>query len=104
MGVKSNLPCEFSPWYPKKGKKYLPPLYRLVGTTSNGRLFGSTIPSPESPVPLFYVGEGRSAESRDTESVKTSEAIVWNWERVLSPFLGAGLASSPVGDCFDLSS
>lgn len=60
MGGKSNLPCEFSPWYPKKGKKYLPPLYRFVGTTPNSRLFGSTIPNPESPVQLGTVlCEGR---------------------------------------------
>lgn len=91
--------------YPRKGHKCPPPSYKLVGNTSNGRLFGSPLPSPGYPVLLVLVpwGKGRVAQSWDIQGVRLLEATVWDWDEVLSPLLQAGLASPPTEGSFNLS-
>lgn len=73
-------------------KKCLPPTYRFSGTTLNGRLLGSALPSTRYPTPTGLVprSEGKAAQSWDIQIVSPLEAIVLDGDEVLSPSLGLG--------------
>ena len=95
------LPQQTQLHCPKKGKKGLPLSYRLAGTTLNKRLFGSVLPSPCWAE--IQGGERRTAQSWDLQRVSHSKAMVWNWDKVLSPLLQTGLALPSMGNSFDLT-
>lgn len=106
VGGNSISPVNSVCTTPGKGKNCSTPTHRLLGTTPTRRLFGSVLPSFEHPRLLSSVlwGEGRAAGSWDIQSVSASEAIGWDWDKVLSALLKAGLASPQMGDSCGLSS
>ena len=64
------------------------------------KLFGSALPSLSFPAALGsgLLGVRKVAQSLYSKSGCPSEAIVWDWDKVLNPFLEAGPASPPIGN------
>lgn len=87
-------------------REHMPaPLLPSCGTTPNKRLFGSALQSPRYPSMLGAVpwAEERAAQRRGIQSVRLLEAIAWDWDKVLSLVLQAGLALFKTGNSLDLS-
>ena len=83
-GSHSHFSCELSPCYPRKGKMYPTPSYRLASNTHNGKLFELALPSPGDPVPLSSVlgDKGCAAQSWGIKSMSPLKAIVWDQNKV----------------------
>lgn len=85
---KYNLLCEFSLLYSGQRKK-LPPSLAGLWTLPMGDYLDQPLQSWIPPLGTILWGRGRKAHSGEIQNVRPSEAIVWDQDRVLSPFLGS---------------
>lgn len=60
-------------------------------------------PAKSQILAIAQWGEGKVAQSGSIQSMRPSEATVWDQDQVLSPLLWARRASFPMGNSFDLS-
>ena len=77
-------PCELSFPHLRKGKKYPSPSYRLAGTTPTKDYLDQSCQVLDT-LPRwaqFHRRIGRAAQSWDIQTVRPSEAIVWDLDEV----------------------
>lgn len=64
------------------GRKSAYPLPKnLLGATQYGRLFGSALPSPETPAGHSSMGENERGSVVDIKSGRPLEATVWDQDK-----------------------
>lgn len=93
-GGKFNLYCKLSLLYPGKGISARLPLPGCKHYPQLETVWINPAKSWIFPLSVVPSGEGKTTQSMDIQNVRSLEAIVWDWEKVISPVLQAGLVSS----------